>query len=234
MKRKSSKVILAINIVAIATLFILNYVYQSNNFDYTLKCICSSIFTGIGIVNFGYALGTKQNDKRFYIGMMVAIIFSLLGDILIYFNFVAGAGTFAISHICFITTYCFIQQIKKLDLLIGVLVFIPITSILLFLPLLNYEEAIFKPVCVIYALIITTMLGKATGNFIREKSLLNSVLFIASLFFLLSDIMLVFHLFSEVISWAENACMALYYPSLCIFAFSMYIKICQYKKNAIN
>lgn len=230
MKRNSSKIILTINIVAISILFILNYVYQINNFDFTLKCICSSIFTGIGIVNFGYALGTKQNDKKFYIGMLVALIFSLLGDIFIYFNFVAGAGIFALSHICFIITYCFIQKIKKIDLLIGVLFFIPITSILLFCPILNYEEAIFKPVCVIYGLIITTMVGKATGNFTREKNLLNSVLFVASLFFLLSDTMLVFHL----VSWAENACMALYYPSLCIFAFSMYIKICEDKKKSIS
>ena len=234
MKQNSSKIILAINIVAISILFMLNYVYQINDFDFTLKCICSLIFTGVGIVNFGYTLSNKQKDKRFYIGMLTAIIFSLLGDIFIYFNFVAGAGAFAISHICFIITYCFIQQIKKLDLFISVSFFIPIASILLFCPILNYEEVIFKPVCVIYGLIITTMVGKATGNFLRKKNLLNSILFVASLFFLLSDTMLVFHLFSDDVSWAENACMALYYPSLCIFAFSMYIKICEDKKKSIS
>lgn len=231
MKNKSSKIVFVLNAVAIVLLLTLNYVYQCNDFNYTLKCICSSIFTVLGLINLCYALVTKQKDKQFYTGMIVAIIFSMLGDIFIYFNFVAGAGSFAISHICFIITYCFIQKIKKLDLLIGFLSFIPVALFLLFCPVLNYEEPIFKPVCVIYALIITTMFGKATGNLIREKSLLNFVLFSASLLFLFSDSILVFHLFSDVISWAENACMAMYYPSLCIFAFSMYLKTCEIKKN---
>ncbi|MEE0059569.1 MAG: lysoplasmalogenase [Acutalibacteraceae bacterium] len=225
MKRNSSKIVLAINTVGIALLLVLNYFYQSNNFDYTLKCVCSSIFTGLGIINLGYALTTKQSNKRFYIGMTIAIIFSMLGDIFIYHSFVAGAGAFAISHICFIITYCFIQKIKKLDLIIGCVLFIPVALFLLFCPLLNFEEAIFKPVCVIYALIIATMFGKAVGNFLRKKNLLNTTLAVASLLFFLSDFILVFHLFSDVISWAENACMAMYFPSLCIFAFSMYLKI---------
>lgn len=224
MKKNSTKILFAINVIFITVLLALNYVYQSNNFNYTLKCVCSSIFTLLGVINLGYAICTKQNDNKFYVGMIAAIIFSMLGDVFIYFSFIAGAGAFAISHIFFIITYCFIQKIQKLDLIIGFISFIPIALFLLFCPVLKFEEAIFKPVCVIYAVIITTMLGKSLGNFIREKNLLNTTLFIASTLFLLSDLVLVFELFSDVLPWAENACMALYYPSLCIFAFSMFIK----------
>ena len=69
-------------------LFLLNYFYQINNFDFTLKCVCSSLFTGLGIVNLAYALGTKQKEKSFYISMAVALVFSLLGDIFIYYSFI--------------------------------------------------------------------------------------------------------------------------------------------------
>lgn len=224
MKKNSLKIMLSINIIFIATLLVLNYFYQSNNFDYTLKCVCSSLFASLGIINLGYALCTKQNDKRFYIGMTVAIIFSMLGDIFIYFSFVAGAGAFAISHLCFIVTYCFIQKIEKMDFIVGALFFIPVTLFLLFSPILIFEEPIFKPVCIVYALIISTMLGKAICNLLQEKNSLNAIIALASILFFFSDFMLMFHLFSNICSWAENACMAMYYPSLCIFAFSMHLK----------
>ena len=224
MKRNSSKIMLAINIFAITLLLTLNYFYQIKDFDYTLKCICSSIFAVLGLINFVYALATKRSNKRFFIGMTIAIIFSMLGDVILHFSFVAGVGAFAISHIFFIITYCFIQKFQRPDLLIACLTFVPIAIFLIFCPVLHFEEPIFKPVCVIYASIISTMFGKATGNFIREKNLLNGILAGASLLFLFSDFILVFSLFSDVLPWANNACMATYYPSLCIFAFSIFLR----------
>lgn len=226
MKNTLSKIILAVNIGTTALLFVLNYFYQINNFDFTLKCVCSSLFTGIGIVNLAYALGTKQKEKSFYISMAVALVFSLLGDIFIYYSFIAGAATFAISHICFIITYCFIEKIKRLDLIIGAIFFAGAASFLL-CPLVSFEEAIFKPVCIAYALIISLMVGKAMGNYLRNRNIVNAVIAIASVLFFISDIMLVIQLFTEMWDYANNACMAMYYPALCIFAFSMYLKICK-------
>ncbi len=232
MKNTVSKIMLAVNIGTISLLLVLNYFYQSNDFDFTLKCVCSSLFAGLGIVNLGYAFGTNHSDKKFYITMAIAIIFSMLGDIFIYFSFIAGAGAFAISHICFIITYCFIEKIKKLDLVISGVFFIGAASFLLFCPLINFEEPIFKPICVAYALIISLMVGKALGNFLRNKSLIYAVIAIASFLFFFSDLMLVIHLFIGLWDYAESACMGTYYPALCIFAFSMYLKI--YKSHTIQ
>ena len=36
-----NKLILAVNAVVISAIFILNYFYQRDGFDFTLKCICS-------------------------------------------------------------------------------------------------------------------------------------------------------------------------------------------------
>ena len=77
----------------------------------------------------------------------------------------------------------------------------------------------------IYALIISLMLGKAAGNFIHEKSISAGIIAFASLLFFFSDLMLVFDWFIGLWSWTDNACMGTYYPALCLLAFSMLSKI---------
>ena len=62
------------NTAMIATILFLNYFYQSNGFDFTLKCICSGGFALLGIINLCYALITKQSNIRFQIGMSPGLI----------------------------------------------------------------------------------------------------------------------------------------------------------------
>ena len=96
---------LAVNLAAIATIFVLNFFYQSNGFDYTLKCICSGLFALLGLINLGYALKTKQPNTKFYIGMSAGLVLAFLGDYLIGKDFIVGAATFALGHICFVVAY---------------------------------------------------------------------------------------------------------------------------------
>ena len=67
--KKSQKIMSAMNYIVIAAIFVLNYFYQSNGFDFTLKCICSGLFASLGLVNLGYAVKTGQENRKFYIGM---------------------------------------------------------------------------------------------------------------------------------------------------------------------
>ena len=103
--------------------------------------------------------------------------------------------------------------------------FVPGTVFLLFSPLLTFDLPIFRIVCIIYALIISLMLGKAVGNFLLERSLNSMLIALASALFLFSDLMLVFDWFIGLWSWTDNACMGTYYPALSILAFSMIIQI---------
>lgn len=221
---------LAINSLVIATIFVLNYFYQSNGFDFTLKCICSGMFAALGLVNLGYALKTKQENTRFYIGMSAGLVLAFLGDYLIGYDFIVGAATFALGHVCFVVAYCFMQKMQKLDYIISGGLFLGCLIFLLFCPLLTFEVAIFRIVCIVYALIISTMLGKALGNFIREKTLVNGTIAIASVLFFFSDLMLVFDWFIGLWSWTDHACMGTYYPALCFLALSTYIKIIKNNK----
>ena len=215
---------LAINGIGIAAIFVLNYFYQSNGFDFTLKCICSGMFAALGLLNLVYALRTKQPNTKFYIGMAAGLVFAFLGDYLIGKDFIVGAATFALGHICFVVAYCFIQKMYKLDYAISGALFLGCLIFLLFCPLLTFEVAIFRIVCIVYALIISTMLGKAVGNFVRERNLVNGTIAGASCLFFFSDLMLVFDWFIGLWSWTDHACMGTYYPALCFLALSMCIK----------
>ena len=215
---------LAVNTVMISAIFILNYFYQSNGFDFMLKCICSGSFTLLGIINLCYAFVTKQKDKKFHVGMTLGLILAFLGDVLIGYDFIVGAATFALGHVCFVIAYCFMQKMRRLDYLISGVLFAGCLIFLLFCPLLNFEVPIFRVVCIVYALIISTMLGKALGNFVREKNLVNGTIAAASMLFFFSDLMLVFDWFIGLWNWTDHACMGTYYPALCFLAFSMYLK----------
>ncbi|MBE6879882.1 MAG: lysoplasmalogenase [Ruminococcaceae bacterium] len=216
-----NKALFITNIIVIAAVLVGNYFYQSNNFDFTLKCICSGGFAALGVLNFFYMLKTKQKNLSFYLTLCLGIFFAMLGDIMIKFSFVAGAAVFAVGHIFFFVAYCFLQKIKTADIVIGGSVFIAGTLFLILCPLLKFDPPFFRIVCIFYALIISMMLGKAVGNFIREKNTFTFLLAIASFLFFFSDLMLVFDWFIGLWSWTDHACMGTYYPSLCISAFAM-------------
>ena len=215
---------MAVNIAIISAIFVMNYFYQSNGFDFTLKCICSGSFALLGIINLIYSLVMKENNKKFYIGMSAGLFLAFLGDVLIGYDFIVGAATFALGHVCFVIAYCFIQKMQKLDYIISGVLFLGCLIFLLFCPLLTFEVAIFRVVCIVYALIISTMLGKAIGNFVREKNLVNGTIATASVLFFFSDLMLVFDWFIGLWSWTDHACMGTYYPALCFLALAMFLK----------
>ena len=215
---------LAVNLLVIATVFVLNYFYQLDGFNFTLKCICSGLFASLGLMNLGYALKKKQPNTNFYIGMAAGLFLAFLGDCLIGYDFIIGAAAFAIGHICFVIAYCFMQKMQRLDYIISGVLFLGCLCFLLFFPLLTFEVAIFRVVCIVYAAIISTMLGKAIGNFIREKNAVTGTIAVSSALFFFSDLMLVLDRFVGLWSWTDHACMGTYYPALCFLAFSMLLK----------
>ena len=222
--KKSQKILLAVNLLIVLAILVLNYFYQSNGFDFTLKCVCSGLFALLGVINLICALTTKADNKKFYIGMSAGLILAFLGDYLIGYDFIIGAATFALGHVCFVVAYCFMQKMQKLDYIVSGVLFLGCLIFLLFCPLLTFEVPIFRIVCIVYALIISTMLGKAIGNFIREKNTVNGTIALASVLFFFSDLMLVFDWFIGLWSWTDHACMGPYYPALCLLAFAMYLK----------
>lgn len=224
MKKTKSKIIPFVNVLLVCAIFVLNYFYQSNGFDFTLKCICSGGFALIGLLNLGYALSIGQPQKRFYIAMVLGLLLAMSGDVIIGYSFIFGAAVFALGHVCFVVAYCMMQKVRTIDLAISGVLFVGATAFLLFCPLLSFDESVFRIVCIVYALIISTMLGKALGNLIRERTLLYGIIALASALFFFSDLMLVLDWFIGLWDWTSEACMGTYYPALCLLAVSMYMR----------
>lgn len=224
---KNHKTMILVNGFFLLAVAVLNYLFQSNQFSYTLKCICSLCFTALGLLNLIYALKNKTSTPKFYYAVGIGVVFAMFGDVFIELSFILGAGAFAIGHICFFIAYCFLEKFKLRDLLVSGILFIGTVLYLLFCPVLTFEDPTLLPVCIIYAGIITAMTGKAFGLFSTERSLLNGVLFFGSFIFFISDLMLVLDLFAGLWAWPYHVCMALYYPSVCLLALSMLIKTIQ-------
>ena len=225
-----NKIMIFINALIISAIFVLNYFYQSNRFDFTLKCICSGSFALLGIINLVYSFVKKQGEKSFYFTMTAGLILAFLGDVFIGYDFIIGAATFALGHICFVVAYCLLDGFNKLDLILSSVLSAGSIAFLLFFPMLKFENPVFRIVCIVYALIISFMLGKAVGNFIKNKSFFTGTVAFASALFFFSDLMLVLDWFIGRWSWTDHACMGTYYPALCFLALSMLLKIND-KKN---
>ena len=220
-----NKTVFLCNILLIIANCVVNYFYQSNNYDFTLKCIGSALFVAIGMVNYIYATRILGKKDKFYTGMLVALVFCFLGDVFIHTSFVAGAGLFAVGHVCLVCIYCLVQKLTKQDVVISSILFIGTAIFLLFFPLLKFDIPVFRYVCIAYASIISLMLGKAVGNYTKDKTTLNLILALAGGLFYFSDVMLVFSWFIGLWPWTFPACMGTYYPALCMLAFSMYYKV---------
>ena len=226
---KQQKVIAALNVLLIAVICILNYFYQKNGFDFTLKCTCSGLFVLLGFVNCVYAFSARKGDRRFGVSMLLGLFLAFLGDVLIGYHFIVGAGVFALGHIFFVIAYGFLLRPRFLDVIVSAVLFVGAALFLLFSPLLTFDVPVFRIVCLVYALIISSMLGKAVGNALAHKTLTTVTLAIGSALFFFSDLMLVFDWFIGRWDWTDNACMGMYYPALCLMALSVFLQTRNHK-----
>ena len=147
--KKSEKILFTVNLLIISAIFVLNYFYQSNGFDFTLKCICSGSFALLGSINLLYALRTKRSNAKFFVAMWAGLTLAFLGDVLIGYDFIIGAATFALGHVCFVVAYCLLQRFTVLDCGNSGALFLGSALFLLFSPLLTFEEPIFRVVCIV-------------------------------------------------------------------------------------
>jgi len=214
----------ALNVLIISAILVLNYFYQRNRFVFSLKCVCSSAFALLGVINLGFAIGMNQANLQFYILMATALVLAMLGDVFIGKSFILGAGLFALGHVSFIIAYFFLHGFSLREVWISAAIFAASAAFLIFAPCIKYSSDSFRWVCVAYALIISSMLGKALANLTFEPSGVNILIAVGSFLFFFSDLMLVLDWFVRKWKWTANACMGTYYPALCILAFSMYFK----------
>lgn len=185
----------------------------------------SGVFALMGIVNLIFAVRSRVPNMRFFAAMALGLVLCMLGDILLQQDFIIGAATFALGHVCYFVGYCFLQKLRKADFLIGGVIFAGAGAFLLLCPLLDFSAEYMRWVCLAYALIISMMVGKAIGNFLAEKSKARGLLAIGSALFFFSDLMLVFNWFMDTGRITGKLCMGTYFPAQWFLATAMLVMI---------
>ena len=216
------KFFLVYNIIFALLILIFDIIYM-NVGGLFLKGFTSSLFVLLGLGNLIYAIKTK-NDVKFPIIMTIALIFAMIGDIVLNIHFISGALIFAIGHIFYFISYIRFIPIKKTDLIVSWIIFLISASVIIFVPLFEFE-GIMQYICLFYALIISLMLGKAISNLINEPKKIYLIIAIGSFLFFFSDLMLLFHVFSNVSKVFDDLCLITYYPAQAILASTIYLNI---------
>ena len=208
------------NILLIAAILIGDILYITLD-GLLLKSITSLLFVALGLINFVYMFKKENSNKKFNILMLIGLTFAMLGDILLEIEFIIGAALFAIAHIFYFAAYNALQKFKSKNLIYSLTIFIPALLIILFVPLFDFGGTLMQVVCIIYALIISIMVGKAISNLISYKSFLNIMLVVGSALFFFSDFMLLFNVFADVPKIFGILCLATYYPAEVMLAMSI-------------
>ncbi len=186
-----------------------------------VKGLTSGLFVLLGLVNLAYVILQKRSLK-FPIIMTVGLVFAMLGDILLNVEFIVGAIFFAIGHVWYFVAYSFIAKFKPSDLIYGVAIFVPSVLFILLMPIFDFDGVLMQIVCVVYALIISFMVGKALANLIAHQNCRNILLAVGSILFFFSDLMLLLNVFGNHALVFDVLCLATYYPAECLLGLAIF------------
>lgn len=211
--------VLIVNYVLMAVIVLGDILYM-NVGTLLLKGTLSGLFALLGIINLVWAIARRSLSIPYTAAMAVGLILAMLGDILLSYNFILGAGLFAGGHILYFVGYCILERYRAKDLVPTALLFLFAVGILLLVPFLDFGGSLMRYVCLGYALVISCMVGKAIGNFMSRRSRLTTILMVGSILFFFSDLMLVFRVFGDGPKITDLLCIGTYYPAQCLLAFS--------------
>ena len=207
-----------LNAIAIPTAAIVYILYR---FGEATKGQASLAFVLIGLCNLVYTILRKRKVQSFPLFMTLGLIFCMLGDIVIEPNFIVGAALFALGHVWFCVAYTRLAPCTVRDLPAVLALFVPAALLVTFAPFLHFDSPVLQVVCIVYALIISCMVGKAITNLAAMRTRTRLILLIGSCLFFFSDLMLVFNWFAGL-SFAGPLCLDTYYPAQYFLAFSIY------------
>lgn len=220
----SKKIALALCAAAFIAVIVLD-VFLIIEPSFALKSSASLCFLAGGIVGFAYAL--KHGAKKSFISlMMIALVFSVAGDMTNYFDgdlyFAVGAAFFAVAHVFYIAAYYCLYGFHPADIAAAFCIFVPAVLIITLAPVFDFGGANMEAVCIVYSFILALMVGKALCG-LRERTATSAVIAVGSVLFLISDLALLISVFGSVHSAPRIVCLATYYPAQVLLAFSVFM-----------
>ncbi|MHA2363272.1 MAG: lysoplasmalogenase family protein [Candidatus Hodarchaeales archaeon] len=160
-------------------------------------------------------------DDMVYFGIVIALIFCLLGDIGIDYNFLIGMVFFSVAQLSFTITYLllsfsigFEQNVIIIVLIIGILMAGYFFYIIRYLE--NSEKGLgnFKIPVIFYGMFISFMLVTAFLLWLASNDINYITIVIGGLFFVLSDSIIAVREFHHRLSYSTIKIMSTYYIAL--------------------
>ena len=213
------KLIIAANCLLISLILVFGGIYMSYGLLWQ-KATASILFVVLGMINMFHALKQHTDARQFCIFLLFGLCFAMLGDIILNIQFICGAALFAIGHVFFFVSYSFFSKFSFKDLIYGTSIFVPSLLFIVLAPIFDFGGTLMEVVCVIYALIISFMVGKALSNVIRCRSLTSAIVLIGSVLFFISDLMLLLNVFGGLPKVVDYLCLSTYYPAEILLAIS--------------
>lgn len=218
MKNNKNGVVICMKVL----LFIL-MVFMMVKANYTksiwAKGSASMCFVLAGVINL---IVNKKKDIKYSAAILLALFFGFIGDVSIMIKFLLGAAFFLVGHIVYFVAYHFILPFHKKQLLDMGITWLVTETLLLSLSMIRHKDTKTMIVCVLYATVISLMVGKAIYNYrmINDKSTL--VICVASIAFLISDMFVAISSFKILpTDWIRMTGLCFYYPSQFVLAQSI-------------
>lgn len=190
---------------------------------WALKSAASVCFVVGAAINLAYAV-THGAKKTFVSLMLVGCVFAMAGDIVNYLSgdvyFIVGTALFAIAHIFYVIAYYFLYRFRYFDLIAAACVFLPSVLVITLVPIFDFGGIMMETVCVVYAAILSLMVGKALSN-LGHLTPISILIAVGSILFYISDLSLLINMFGTVHTVPRIICLATYYPAQIILAFSI-------------
>lgn len=187
------------------------------------KALAAGCFAALGAVNLVYALLVRPRRLLFPGLMCAGLLLAMSGDILLGRSFILGAGLFALGHVMYAAAMCAVVRPCRRDLAVSAVVFAAAAGVVLFLPGLDFGGALMQGVCLVYALIISCMVGKALSDAVWRPTLLTLLMAAGSVLFFFSDLMLVLYMFGDAPWIVDRLCLLTYFPAQGLLALSSFV-----------
>jgi len=205
-----------------------------------LKGCASVMFCVIGFLGFDLLKITTLNlvepelDAALYYKLgelvFIGLVLGGIGDILLNLRFVfekkgqifflAGIAAFLAGHIVYMVSLIKVSTAVLIPTVCGIIA----AAILLFIIFKTFEVKIaFKIFGVLYIGAVCLMAAYAIGNFITSLSVFSLVYALGAVFFLVSDVVLIFNTFGKTQRFSLRITnLSLYYIGQLLIAFSLF------------
>lgn len=224
---KKNLVVVAAVYVLFAAFFVgyrVCYFYGEFFRTVVFKALSSACFVSLAALNFFAVKEKSAGFRRYSIKILLALFFSLVADIFIKYNIVAGILGFLLAQICFFLAF---TEFKKPTLKYALLVLAVVCALLVFdwfCPLIDLEK-LFVPLAAYSIFVVGSALKSVDALSFKNK--MSYFVVAAGVLFLTSDFTLQFSVHEVCkLSWAGDQIMnnfsnVTYYAAQFLFAHSL-------------